>query len=86
MLGHADGSSYVCEFQIYTGKAQGTEKELGSRVVRDLTRKLVGNNHHVYFDNFFTSVSLMIALKRKNIFACGTEKEDFQKAIYPIKI
>jgi len=36
------------------------------------TRELVGKNHHVYFDNFFTGVDLLISLKKDKIFACGT--------------
>nr|CAH7765393.1 unnamed protein product [Callosobruchus chinensis] len=46
----------MCQFQIYTGKpSQSAEKELGARVVKDLTRSLVGKGHHVYFDNYFNS-------------------------------
>lgn len=63
-------------FQIYTGKTENTEKQLGSRVVKDLTRDLIGGNHHVYFDNFFTSVDLLIYLKENQIFACGTVRKN----------
>ncbi|GLV38185.1 hypothetical protein CBL_12831 [Carabus blaptoides fortunei] len=39
----ADESGSACQFQVYTGKVNDTaEKELGSRVVKDLTRDLVG--------------------------------------------
>ncbi|XP_018401793.1 PREDICTED: piggyBac transposable element-derived protein 4-like [Cyphomyrmex costatus] len=72
----ADSSSYVCEFQIYTGKTDGTEKQLGARIVKDLTREIVGGNHHVYFDNFFTGVDLLISLKNDHIFACGTVRSN----------
>jgi len=72
----ADESSYVCEFQIYTGKAESSEKQLGARVVKDLTRELVGKNHHVYFDNFFTGVDLLFSLKKEKIFACGTVRSN----------
>lgn len=72
----ADQSGYVSEFQIYTGKAESSEKQLGARVVKDLTRELVGKNHHVYFDNFFTGVDLMISLKEDQIFACGTVRKN----------
>ena len=66
----------MCEFQIYTGKTGSTEKQLGARVVKDLTRELVGNYHHVYFDNFFTGMALMISLKKDKIFACGTVRQN----------
>lgn len=72
----ADESGYVCEFQIYTGKAESTEKQLGARIVKDLTRELIDGNHHVYFDNFFTGVELLLSLKRDKIFACGTIRQN----------
>ena len=62
----------MCEFQIYTGKTESTEKQLGARLVKDLTRELVGNNHLVYFDNVFTGMALMISLKKVKIFVCNT--------------
>lgn len=68
----ADESGYICEFQVYTGKLNSAETSLGKRVVIDLTRNLVGKYHHVYFDNFFTSVELMEQLLNDGIYACGT--------------
>ncbi|XP_043473627.1 piggyBac transposable element-derived protein 4-like [Leptopilina heterotoma] len=75
----ADESGFVCEFQIYTGKTESTEKQLGARVIKDLTRELVSGNHHVYFDNFFTGVDLLVSLKKDNIFACGTVRSNRSK-------
>ncbi|XP_018562168.1 piggyBac transposable element-derived protein 4-like [Anoplophora glabripennis] len=69
----ADSTGYMCEFQIYTGKAdQVTEKNLGHRVVMDLTRKLVDKNHKVFFDNYFNSVQLQRKLQSDKIHSCGT--------------
>lgn len=69
----ADASGYIDEFQIYTGKVNGNaEKQLGPRVIKDLTRSLVGKNYFVYFDNFFTSLPLLRELKKDNINATGT--------------
>jgi len=68
----ADESSYVCKFQIYTDKTESSEKQLEARVVKDLTRELVSKNHHVYFDNFFPGIDLLLSLKEEKIFACGT--------------
>lgn len=66
----ADSSGYVCEFQIYTGKSTIDKgKSLGGRVVQDFTRVIVGKFHKVYFDNFFTSIDLMISLKADGILA-----------------
>ena len=56
----ADESGFVCEYQVYTGKTENAEKGLGFRIVKDPTRELIGGNHKVFFDNFFTGVQLMI--------------------------
>lgn len=47
-----------------------SKKSLGWRVVKDLTRNIVGKFHTVYFNNCFTSVNLMISLKEDQILAC----------------
>lgn len=50
----ADETGYVSQFQIYTGKVNDLpETNLGSRLVKDLTRPLVGKYDRVYFNNFF---------------------------------
>lgn len=72
----ADSSGYVCQFQIYTGKSENTtEKNLGKRVVLDLTRPIVGKFFKVYFDNYFNSLELQRDLLRDNIYACGTARK-----------
>ncbi|XP_040072344.1 piggyBac transposable element-derived protein 4-like [Ixodes scapularis] len=70
----ADETGYVCQFQIYAGKAdnQSSEQGLGERVVRDLTECLKGKNYHVYFDNYFSSVPLVEHLTSVQIYATGT--------------
>jgi hypothetical protein len=69
----ADKTGYVCDIQIYTGKiGDKAEKNLGERVVQDLCQGLEGKGYHIYFDNFFTSVSLMSNLKKKWLPSCGT--------------
>ena len=68
----ADQSGYVSQFQVYTGKSDRVEQSLGARVVKDLTRPLVGNYHKVFFDNFFTTIPLLRDLLKENIYACGT--------------
>lgn len=50
----ADVSGYIDEFQIYSGKSNETaEKQLGPRVIKDLTRSLMGKLYSVYFDKLF---------------------------------
>ena len=41
-------------------------------ILDQLTKWLWGKNHHVFFDNLYTSIPLMIHLKRHGIFAAGT--------------
>ena len=67
-------NSHVHEFQIYTGRVAGGKPEegLGSRVIKDLSRKLEGKNHVVYMDNFFSSPQLFQQMLPKQIYCCGT--------------
>lgn len=69
----ADRHGYVCEFQVYTGRnGDKQEKDLGGRVVRDLSMALRGKGYEIYFDNYFTSAPLLKDLHRHQIYACGT--------------
>ena len=79
-------SGFVCDFQVCTGKRQDgvTEKTLGYLVVHDLTQNFTSKNHHIYCDNFFTSVSLAEDLLNDNIYLCGTTRairKDFPKEL-----
>ena len=50
---------------------------MGGNVVHRLTRSLPKNgNYKVFFDNFFTSIKLMIDLKNDGIWAVGTIRKD----------
>ena len=71
-------NGYFHKFQVYTGKEGSGEKQLGQRVVKDLTQHLKGRNHHVFFDNFFTSEKLLRDLAEDDIilYACGTARKD----------
>lgn len=51
-------NGYNLKFDIYTGKSEsGGQKELGAHV-RKLCHDLVGKQHRVFFDNYFTSYNL----------------------------
>ena len=41
-----------------------------------LTEGLVGKNHHVFFDNFFTSEKLLTDLETTGIYLCGTARKN----------
>ncbi|XP_061186750.1 piggyBac transposable element-derived protein 4-like [Saccostrea echinata] len=56
------------------GRARGQRQSipLGQGVVERLTESLVGKNFHVFYDSFFTSITLAKVLLAKKIFSCGT--------------
>ena len=51
-------SAYVSDFSVYTGKEETVERDLGGKVAKKLVELLTGHYHHVYFDNYFSSVKL----------------------------
>jgi len=73
----ADELGFVCEFEIYTSKKDNNVSYgLGEKVVIDLTKSIISGFYHIYFDNFFTSVDLLVTLKLHNILACGTVRKN----------
>ena len=48
-------NGYFSQFDIYTVKGEGRVEGLGAHVVKKLTEDLKNKNHHVFFDNYFTS-------------------------------
>jgi len=69
----ADKHGYLWNFDVYTGKSgDTTEKNLGARVVKNLSAPLQNKNYFLYFDNYFTSYPLITYLKLNGIYACGT--------------
>ena len=70
-------NGYISELEIYAGKeTEKGEKGLGKHVVEKLTKRLVGRHHHIYFDNFFTSIPLLLSLKQEGLYGCGTMKSN----------
>ena len=69
-------NGYVSQFQVYVGRETSAETGLGARVVKDLTQNLVGKHHHIFCDNFFTSVRLFEELHERGIYATGTLRAD----------
>ena len=52
-------SGYLHQFDIYTGRKQDTECGLSESVVLSLCEPLTNSFCHVYFDNFYTSPTLL---------------------------
>lgn len=67
-------TGYLLNFDIYTGKNddQSTNTSLGEKVVMRLSEPYAYKNYCCYFDNYFTSISLLDNLLEKKLFACGT--------------
>ena len=73
----ADGQNgYMCDLEVYTGKDTSTERHLGAKVVRKLSRPLEGGRYHIYFDNFFSTLDLFDGLLEDGLYACGTFRKD----------
>ena len=76
MLADSD-SGYVIKFNVYEGKTTtNTEKGLAKKVVLSLTEGIYKKYHHIYFDNFFTGIDLMLDLLRLGTYSCGTFRND----------
>ena len=62
-------NGYMCETQVYTGRSESAESVL------DLSERL---RIITYFDNFFSSVSLLTTLLEKGLYACGTARQNYK--------
>ena len=58
----------------YLGRQENCEVGLGAHVVKTLTSDLKHKYHHVYFNNFFTSVQVLQQ-------GCGTDRRGFPPAL-----
>ena len=70
-------TGYVQQFQCYAGRREenvpaASRNGLIFDVVDKLTRPLHFKNHHVYFDNYYTSIPTLQYLLSKKVYACGT--------------
>ena len=76
MLADSD-TGYVMKFSVYEGKTSNqVEKGLGANVVLGLSEDFHCRYHHIYFDNFFMGIDLMLNLLRKGTYACGTMRSN----------
>ena len=65
-------SGHLFQFNIYTGRKENKEGDLGENVVMQLSRLLVRTNIRLFFENFFTTPLLMLKLIEDQICSCGT--------------
>lgn len=83
----ADQKGYILKFSIYQGKNEALEREfehfnLGERIVLKLTKPYWKQSRLIFFDNYFTSITLLERLKTENTLACGTIRAN-RKGIPP---
>lgn len=75
-------TGYMTSFQIYQGKEDTlVESTLGERVVLQLCAPYFDKGYCLYFDNFFSTFSLLDSLLKKKTFACGTFR--INRKFYP---
>ena len=67
-------SYYLLNFDIYVGKevVPQINVPLATRVVKKMVEPYYQKHHHVYFDNYFTSVPLVESLLSDGTYSCGT--------------
>ena len=79
-LVRAGASGMMYDFYIYTGKGEQVETapefehlQKSAQVVARLCQHLpVNASHKLFFDNWFTTLDLLIYLKKRGILSCGT--------------
>lgn len=78
-----DATGFAYSFEIYTGAGANVIPEdapdfgAASNVVSRLSQKVPKNvNHIMYFDNFYTSVALMVYLRTLGIYSLGTVRRN----------
>ena len=59
-------SCYICNMEIYSADRKKLEDTMLSILDRNL-----GQNHHIYQDNFYNSVRLAQTLLDRNVRVCG---------------
>ena len=76
-------SGYTYDFSVYTGSKernpnaiQVSSKGLGYDVVRELCKPLEGQGYHIFFDNFYTSKTLVQDLFECKLPSSGTTCEN----------
>lgn len=66
-------SGYMIGFQIYEGKTSTCiEGTLGERTVLSLAKSFEMLGYCLFFDRFFSSITLLRTLLQKGLFGCGT--------------
>ena len=66
-------NGFVANFDVYLGQDnQNRIHGLGYDIIMKMAKPFLNKNRHFYFDNFFTSTTLMEHLLLQQSYACGT--------------
>ena len=86
--GMSDASNgYIAGFEVYTGKkGDRVEKDLGASVVKTLAMPYKNTYRHIYFDNYFCSIALLINLLKLGLYGCGTIQTNRNGFPQPLKM
>ena len=69
-------SVYLHEYEVYLGQQQNSPDGLAYDAVTKLCQSIAGHNHHVYCDNYFTTIPLLKQLLQMKIYASGTVRSN----------
>ena len=73
-IGGDAANGFVVNQKVYLGKEKNglSADGLGYDVIMAITEPYLNKNHHVYFDNYFSSPKLLESLEKKGTYACST--------------
>lgn len=66
-------------FKIYTGQVDSTKESVARCVVMELMEPYLGQNYHLFTDNFYFSSELFLDLLKSNAYATGTVRQNRKK-------
>ena len=69
-------SAYLHEFDMYLGHQQNSTHGLAYDAVMKLCQHIAGENHHLYCNNYFTSILLFTDLLNMTNYASGTIRQN----------
>ena len=74
----ASSNGYLREFDLYLGKKQNIEVNLGEGIMMQLSEKLKGTFYSLLFDNFFKSPLLINKQFEDNIYTIGIVRSNWK--------
>ena len=78
-------SAYLHEYDVYLGQKQNSQHGLAYDVVTKLCENIAGHNHHLYCDNYLTSVPLLKQMLEMKIYVAGTIRSNKKGLLEVVK-